>query len=128
MGTGCLEEVGGLAGICSHPPRQPRPRTVWDAVEIQQSQGGGPLEALGSSLFAADGEVVGQWAGGRHQVGAAQAQWQACPPIGQPVLRQSGEALTPALVIGSKDACLKASSCLATHTRFKTLVVQLLSV
>ena len=86
------------------------------------------MEALGSSLLPADGEVVGWWAGGRHQVGAAQAQGQACPPIEQPVLRLSGETPALALVIGSKEVCLKASSYLATHTRFRTFVVQSLSV
>ena len=60
--------------------------------------------------------------------GCSPSPMAGVPSHGQPVLGQSGEALTPALDIGSKDACLKASSYLATHTRFKTLVVQSLSV
>lgn len=95
-------------------PANPRPPGLWAAAETQQSQGGGPLEALGLSLFAADGEVVGQWAGGS-------TKWCSLSLMagvllhGQPVLGTVREALTPALDIGSKDACLKASSYLATH-------------
>lgn len=51
-------------------------------------------------------------------MGATQAQVQVWPPpLRQPILRQSGEALATALAIGSKGTFLKASSYLATRTK-----------
>ena len=82
MGTGCLEKVGGLAGMCSHPPPHPVPGLRGLRLRYSRARAGAPWRLWAHPCLLLMGRL---WGGGQE----GGTKWVQPKPKGRRALPSS---------------------------------------